>query len=110
MVQQKQGRGAYARSRTTQRGCFLLVLVRPCELRGKGPGAIGDADSALLGVAAFLLFQGAWFCVRRVGGEISGLVRDTRQPSAALCFDQGRKVTFADMESVFVLSTVTYIA
>ena len=45
--------------RTQHRGLHT-ILVRSGELRGQEPGADGDADAALLGVAAAPVLEGVW--------------------------------------------------
>ena len=53
MVEQGRTRGR------TQHGRFHTLLVRPGGLRGQGPGADGDANAALLGVAAVPVLEGS---------------------------------------------------
>jgi len=54
MVQQGRARGR------TQRGCFHAFFVRSDDLRWQEPGVDGDADVALLAVAAVPVFESSW--------------------------------------------------
>ena len=47
-------------SRRTQHGRFHAVLVRADELCGQELGADGDADGALLDIAAIPFLEGSW--------------------------------------------------
>ena len=58
----------------TQHSGLHTVLVRPSDLCGQEPGADGDADAALLGVAAVPVLEGSWVRLRGMGGKDSGLV------------------------------------
>jgi len=46
--------------RRTQHSRFHTLLVWPGELHGQEPGAGGDANGALLGVAAVPVLKGSW--------------------------------------------------
>jgi len=58
----------------TQHSGLHAVLVRPSELRWQEPGADGDADAALLGVAAVPVLEGSRVRLREMGGKDPGLV------------------------------------
>lgn len=58
----------------TQHGCFYTLLVRPDNVRRETFCANGDADAALLGVAAVPVLEGSWGQLCRMGEKYSGLV------------------------------------
>jgi len=83
MVQQGRARGR------TQHGRFHTVLVRTGDLRGQEPGGDGDANAALLGVAAVPVLEGSRSRLRGMGGEDSGLVCGAPGTSGSQRFAQG---------------------
>ena len=58
----------------TQHGRFHTILVRADNLRWQESGTDGDADAALLGVAAVPVLESSRGRLRGMGGKNPGLV------------------------------------
>ena len=83
MVQKGCARGS------TQHSCFHTVLIRPDDLRWEEPGVDGDANTAVLGVAAVPVLEGSRVQLRGMGGKDPGLVRGAPRTFDGQCFAQG---------------------
>jgi len=73
----------------TQHSGLYTVLVRSSDLRGQEFGADGDADAALLAVAAVPILEGSRVRLRGMGGKDPGLVRCAPRTLVGERFAQG---------------------